>query len=103
MLFRSTTSLRGADIAEIVVDDEGPGIAQELFNTIFDPYFTTKAKGTGLGLAIAKKIVDEHNGHISAENLPEKGARFIVQIPVSGPKSESWPSRLRESKEGRPA
>ncbi len=98
-----TTSLRGADIAEIVVDDEGPGIAQELFNTIFDPYFTTKAKGTGLGLAIAKKIVDEHNGHISAENLPEKGARFIVQIPVSGPKSESWPSRLRESKEGRPA
>lgn len=97
-----TTTLRGADVAEIVVDDEGPGIAQELFSTIFDPYFTTKAKGTGLGLAIAKKIVDEHNGHISAENLPEKGARFVIQLPVSGPKSESWPTRLRESKEGRP-
>lgn len=93
-----TTSIRGGggDVAEITVEDEGPGIPQELFNTIFEPYFTTKAKGTGLGLAIAKKIVDEHNGNISAENLPERGARFVVQLPVSGPKSEVWPMRLRE-------
>jgi len=91
------TSSQGDNAVEIMVDDEGPGIAQELFSTIFDPYFTTKAKGTGLGLAIAKKIVDEHSGYIVAENLPSRGARFIVQLPVRGPSTDAWPMRLRES------
>jgi two-component system, NtrC family, nitrogen regulation sensor histidine kinase NtrY len=64
------------------VDDDGPGIAPELREAIFDPYVTTKTEGTGLGLAIVKKIVVEHHGTISAESSPLGGARLRVRLPA---------------------
>jgi len=53
---------------EITIKDNGPGIPQEMFSTLFEPYITTKPKGSGLGLAIVKKIVEEHGGVLWAEN-----------------------------------
>ena len=53
-----------------------------LIAQVFDPYVTTKAKGTGLGLAIVRKIVEEHGGHIEAENRVEGGARIRIDLPV---------------------
>jgi nitrogen fixation/metabolism regulation signal transduction histidine kinase len=50
---------------------------------VFDPYVTTKAKGTGLGLAIVRKIIEEHGGHIEAENRVEGGARIRIDLPVA--------------------
>jgi len=66
------------------VDDDGPGIAPELRESVFDPYVTTKTEGTGLGLAIVKKIVVEHGGSVSAESNPWGGARMRVRLPVAG-------------------
>ncbi|HET7903412.1 MAG TPA: ATP-binding protein [Candidatus Eisenbacteria bacterium] len=69
------------------VSDTGTGIAPENLDRIWDPFFTTKppGSGTGLGLSITQRIVSRHGGHIGAENRPEGGARFTVDLPVTGP------------------
>lgn len=71
----------------IEVDDTGPGIAPPHLDRIWDPFFTTKppGQGTGLGLSITQRIVTRHAGSIRAENLPQGGARFTVELPVEGP------------------
>ena len=69
-------------LAEIVIEDNGPGFAPEVLGRMFDPYVTTKTKGTGLGLAIVKKIVEEHGGRIDAENISSGGARIRVELPL---------------------
>ena len=67
------------------IQDSGSGIASDVKNKIFKPFFTTKphGKGTGLGLYIAKRIVEQHNGQIIAKNnaQDESGATFTVIIP----------------------
>jgi PAS domain S-box-containing protein len=76
---------------EINVSDNGPGIAEDMLSTLFEPYVTSKQKGTGLGLAIVKKIVEEHGGMIEARNNPQGGASIIIRLPVvhSGEAGES--------------
>ncbi len=69
-------------IVEITVADNGPGIEPDVLTRLFEPYVTSKKKGTGLGLAIVKKLVEEHGGTVAAENLPERGARLAVRLPV---------------------
>ncbi len=68
------------------VNDDGPGIAEELQPKIFDPFFTTKevGKGTGLGLTVAYAIVQEHGGRIRLASNAGAGASFYVELPVSG-------------------
>ncbi len=68
------------------IDDDGPGIAEELQPKIFDPFFTTKevGKGTGLGLTVAYAIVQEHGGRIRLASNAGGGASFCVELPVSG-------------------
>jgi nitrogen fixation/metabolism regulation signal transduction histidine kinase len=73
---------REGEGARIVVEDDGPGIADSVRGRVFDPYFTTKADGTGLGLAIVKKVVVEHGGEIEATTSRKLGgARFVVRLP----------------------
>ena len=68
--------------AFIEVRDNGPGIAREDWERVFDPYYTTKDEGTGLGLAIVKKVVLEHGGEVSLDRAPEGGARFRMELPL---------------------
>jgi nitrogen fixation/metabolism regulation signal transduction histidine kinase len=75
----------GAEVAEIDVDDNGPGFQRDLIGKVFDPYVTTKARGTGLGLAIVRKIVEEHGGYVEAENRAEGGARVRIELPLTEP------------------
>jgi nitrogen fixation/metabolism regulation signal transduction histidine kinase len=69
-------------IAQLVVEDNGPGFNTDSTSQVFDPYVTTKPKGTGLGLAIVKKLVEEHMGTIRAENRTDGGARISIRLPV---------------------
>jgi signal transduction histidine kinase len=77
------------------INDDGPGIPDDLQPKIFDPFFTTKevGKGTGLGLTVAYAIVQEHGGRIRLESQPNKGASFYVELPVSGAKLPPGPVR----------
>ncbi len=71
------------DGIEIVVEDTGCGISDEIKNRIFDPFYTTKpvGKGTGLGLNVSYKIIKAHGGKIEVESEVGKGSRFVVFLP----------------------
>jgi signal transduction histidine kinase len=82
-----TTRAPDAEHVEIVIADNGKGIAADVMPKIFDPFFTTKdiGKGTGLGLAIAYKIVQAHGGRITVDSQVGTGTKFSVLLPVQPP------------------
>jgi len=71
----------------IQVTDDGPGIAADLEDRVFNAFFTTKAQGSGLGLAIVRKIIDAHDGRIDVLTAPGQGTTFTVTLPVC---AEEW-------------
>ena len=68
---------------EIVVEvaDNGPGIAPDTLEKIFEPFFSKRAGGTGLGLAIARQMIDNHRGRIDVESALGKGTTFRIRLP----------------------
>ncbi|HYT84450.1 MAG TPA: PAS domain S-box protein [Gemmatimonadales bacterium] len=83
----TVSTCRSGDVIRIEVEDTGPGIPPNLLDRIFNPFFTTKptGSGTGLGLSISLGIVREHEGRIWAENAPQGGARFVMELPIVTP------------------
>lgn len=75
---------RERDRVQIVIRDNGPGIATENLSKIFEPFFTTKTigEGTGLGLWISFTIIEDHGGRISAANGADGGAEFTITLPA---------------------
>jgi signal transduction histidine kinase len=69
--------------AWLKIVDNGCGFPPEVMDRAFEPYVTTKPKGSGLGLAIVKKIIDEHQGTISIENRPPRGATVLIGLPLA--------------------
>ena len=69
----------------LTVEDDGPGIAEEMREKILQPFFTTKAQGTGLGLAIVARRAAEAGGRIEIESPAKdgRGARFKVALPLA--------------------
>ena len=65
------------------IEDNGPGFSADILKKAFEPYVTTKSHGTGLGLAIVKKIIEEHEGVITIENIKNSGALIKIQLPIS--------------------
>ena len=78
---RTVQDVRGAT-AVLTIQDNGPGIPEVLMDHLFEPYVTSHDKGTGLGLAIVKKIVEEHSGTLTAENIAGGGARITIRFPI---------------------
>ena len=70
-------------LAEIILQDAGPGIPAADRSRIFDPCFSTKENGSGLGLAIVHNIVSEHNGLITVDNAPQGGMEVSISLPVA--------------------
>lgn len=74
-----TESVNG--LLHIRVLDDGPGIKEDDFDKIFEPFYSNKKQGTGLGLPISKKIVEAHRGEIAVSSEEGKGSVFTVIIP----------------------
>jgi signal transduction histidine kinase len=73
----------GRDAVLVDVTDSGPGIAPDVAERVFNPFFTTKPMGSGLGLAIVRKIVDAHDGRIDMRTAPGQGTTIRITLPVS--------------------
>jgi len=72
----------GREAVRIELQDNGPGMASEVAEHVFDPFYTTKAQGSGLGLAIVRKIVDAHDGQIDLRTVIGGGTLIRVTLPV---------------------
>lgn len=74
----------GQPMANISVNDTGPGITAEGLGKIFDAGFTTRAGSPGLGLAVSRKIVEQHGGTLTGHNCAGGGANFTMKLPLAG-------------------
>ena len=72
----------GREAVLVELADEGPGMASEVADRVFNPFYTTKPQGSGLGLAIVRKIVDAHDGSIDLQTAPGRGTKIRVTLPV---------------------
>lgn len=74
------------DIVILELNDDGPGVPEDVQAKIFDPFFTTKAvgKGTGLGLTVAYAIMQDHGGRIRVRSKDGEGASFFIELPAGG-------------------
>lgn len=80
---RAVESEKGMRSVHIVIKDNGSGIAPDIVQQIFEPFFSTKgSKGTGLGLSICKGIMDNHGGEIDLKSRLGQGTTFTLSLPV---------------------
>jgi two-component system, sensor histidine kinase FlrB len=77
------------DTVELCVIDNGPGIAEDIQQELFKPFFTTRNDGTGLGLAVVQAVARAHGGSVRLESMPSQGSKFVVQLPVAITESSS--------------
>ena len=89
----------GPDAVRVEVEDNGPGIAPEVMERLFEPYVTNKRGGTGLGLAVAHRIVTEHGGTLTAET-GAWGTRFTLDLPRAGPPPAAQATQNDETRGG---
>ncbi len=76
-----TSSSVDGDV-EVHVEDDGPGVPDEVRQRLFEPYFTTKTSGTGLGLAICRRLVEAHGGTIRLAATRPGQTRFVIRLPA---------------------
>jgi signal transduction histidine kinase len=77
--------------AVLEVEDNGPGMTEDIFRRVFEPFFTTKepGAGTGLGLSVSYMIVTQnHKGFMEVQSTPGRGTVFTVRLPIGGSKHE---------------
>lgn len=72
---------RGGQVT-LRVRDDGCGIAPEVQERLFEPFFTTRQEGTGLGLAIVRSVIEAHGGEVRVESTPGTGSTFTVRLPA---------------------
>ncbi|MDH3591317.1 MAG: hybrid sensor histidine kinase/response regulator [Planctomycetota bacterium] len=87
----AVTASQGDDTIEVLVEDNGVGIAPDDLRRVFEPFFTTKdvGKGTGLGLPISARIVERCGGKLSIESEPNAGTAIRVSLPLGAAASSA--------------
>jgi two-component system sensor histidine kinase FlrB len=75
--------VREPDSVDLIVGDNGPGVAQGLEEKIFDPFFTTRANGTGLGLAVVRSVARSHQGDAWLERRADGRSDFVIRLPAA--------------------
>jgi PAS domain S-box-containing protein len=70
------------DIVELQVRDTGPGILAHILPKVFETFVSSKETGVGLGVPVSRRIAEDHGGSLSAYNLPEGGACFVLRLPA---------------------
>ncbi|WP_233520496.1 sensor histidine kinase [Flocculibacter collagenilyticus] len=80
----SISAYRAVSENEVVISvrDNGPGIAGDIQEKIFEPFYTTRSQGTGLGLAVVKSVCTAHHGRVSINGACNTGAEFLLHIPI---------------------
>jgi two-component system sensor histidine kinase FlrB len=81
------------EIINLTLEDDGPGVPEELQEKVFEPFFTTRANGTGLGLAVVRAVIDAHRGTVELDPDYRDGARFILRLPLME-RDQQLPSRM---------
>jgi two-component system sensor histidine kinase HydH len=69
-------------VVQCTIRDTGEGISKEVLPRLFEPFVTGKETGLGLGLVVSRRIVEEHQGTLHGMNLPDRGAQFIIRLPM---------------------
>lgn len=77
------TSMVGRNTLELSVSDTGRGVPAEIYDEVFDPFFSTKPNGMGMGLAISRSIVERHGGRLWADPPGHGGATFRFTLPIT--------------------
>ncbi|HHQ13825.1 MAG TPA: ATP-binding protein [Chromatiales bacterium] len=80
---------------ELRVRDNGPGVAAEYRDRIFEPFFTSRPDGTGLGLAVVRSVARAHGGDVTLEKPDGTGACFLLSLPL-----QAADSRQRDTASG---
>ena len=84
--------LADENLAHLVVEDSGPGIAPDDLEAIFNVFVSRKGgRGTGLGLPVSRKILEEHGGQILVESQSGQGSRFTLELPITQQSDEQPP------------
>jgi len=95
-------TLTSGKYVKLSFKDQGVGISKQNLNKIFDPYFSTKEMGSqkaqGLGLSICHSIINRHNGLITVESEPKKGAVFTIYLPLFASKEFDSKKPLEKQK-----
>ena len=73
--------VRRADRLQVEIEDNGPGIPEEIREQIFIPFFTTKTEGSGIGLSLCKQIIRQHDGHLSIRESRPGQTIFSLDLP----------------------
>ena len=76
------TKVKGERV-EIVVTDNGPGIADDELGKVFEPLYSTKSFGVGLGLPVVEKIVEEHGGGVDITSTIGRGTQVTLWLPLA--------------------
>ncbi len=94
--------IKRGNYIKIEVSDSGLGIAPEIIDSIFEPYFTTKdsTEGTGMGLALVHGIVESYGGKITVDSALAKGTTFSIYLPVTKERKERGSYKPEETTSG---
>lgn len=82
VVVRVTIEKGQRSMLRVDVIDDGHGVAPELRERVFAPFFTERARGTGLGLAVVRRVAEAHQGEVSVEATPGGGATFVLRVPL---------------------